>query len=176
MLPINEELSILQMIANYASLKLSVDVTLLEEYLLSKLSRIHNNYRNDLKKDYRKYLTISLRFYSLNYLRDRGWNTKINSTNLRLLAKINKWGSLKVASRRTGIPVEQLRFIKEELTNARNSYTKQIDILNIDLAKPSSHNVYSDFVNYIGGIEAVKCYGKEELKAAFNDYQLAACS
>ena len=165
----------LRKVAYYASKKLFVEEALLESYLMNKLPRIQKNFVPDLNKDFDVYLTISLRFYCLNYLRDCSFTTKITSKEFRIYRKLNKWKSIKVASRRLGIPAVQLIRIKRRIDQNKKSFDVPLEKVSYQLTDSrSSKNDYSNFVVLMGGADKIKKSDPSVLKQKWEQYTRAA--
>ena len=166
-----KHLKILENVAYYSSKKLMVDRCELTSYLMNRLPNIKRNFVPELGKDFNTYLTISLRFYSLNYLRDCSWSTKVSAKELTIYSKILKWKTLKVASRRLGIPVNELREIRRRVNSNRNNYNVPMNKVKHCVSDTeTTNNIYVKFVQSLGGIEAIKTYDPDELKKKFQLY------
>lgn len=166
-----QELDIVNKISKHSAVKLKVDQSEIEGYLIQKLNNIRKNFRSELGNPYVKYLTINLRLYSLNFLRDKGTSVVIKGNSIKTWQKVTKWGSIKVAARRLGKSVEELTALKDLMCNARNSHLLSIDLLDSDIYTTYEDNPYVGFVRTIGGVEKVSLYAPDVLLAMFNQYK-----
>jgi hypothetical protein len=167
-----QELEIVTKISFYSADKLKINQSDLESYLTEKLIRIRKNFCSELGNPYQKYLTINLRLYSLNYLRDLGSATKLSGANLRVYSKIDKWKSLKITSRRLGKSIEELRVLKDTVINNRSSHILTEDKIDTGLTIDNNSNIYFDFVVSLGGIKKVNQLSADKLKELFLRYSL----
>ena len=167
-----EHLNILNQVAYYSSKKLMVNQDDLTSYLSNKLPNIFRNFEPELNKDFNKFLTISLRFYSLNFIRDCSWATKVSAKELKAYSKILKWKSFKVASRRLGISIKELKEIHKKVLSNRNQYHVPLSKVSYQISydDANSHNNYVSFVNWLGGINEVKKYDAQTLKQMYQQY------
>ena len=170
-----EHLNILNQVAYYSSKKLRVNQDDLTSYLSNKLPNIFRNFEPDLNKDFNKFLTISLRFYSLNFLRDCSWATKVSARELKLYTKILKWKSFKVASRRLGVSIKELKEIHKKVLSNRNQFHVPLSKVSYQISYDSvDNNSYVNFVNSIGGIENAKKYEVDILQKMYQQYVLSS--
>ncbi len=160
------ELKILEKVTYYSSQRLQINYDLLYSYLLERVDRPRINFDPSLGKDYAKYFEISLRLMAMNYIRDKAWSSKINSTNLRLLTKVKKWG-VAAAARRLPYTAEYLSDLLEHYRLAQSNTCMALDSYSINLAPSDSTvlgNPYVEFFNLMGGEEAIKKIDKKMLR------------
>lgn len=169
--PTEHELRILGMVTRYSSHRLRVPYEDLYNYLLERLDAPRRNFDPSLGKDYKKYFEISLRLMSLNFIRDKGWAAKINSSKLRLVAKVKKYG-IAAAARRLTYSEDELRELLRSFKSAQRNNTTEISKVAPYLASDISEidNPYVQFVNHLGGINIVKDMAPDRVKQLWEDF------
>lgn len=166
-----DELKILERIATYSSRRLQVDYDSLYAYLYERINRPFKNFRKDLNKDYLKYFEISMRLYALNIIRDKCFNSNFNTGNLRLIAKIRKWG-IAGAAKRLPYSEEYLRNLYVEYRQSQMNNTVQLEEVADYISAPQQEiNPYVEFVASLGGLENVKKIPVDQLTALWQEFK-----
>lgn len=157
-----EEFQICKKVAAYSAQKLQVEVDDMISYLAPKILNCKNNYRDNLGNPWLKYLTVNLRLYSLNYLRDN--KSKGLSTNRAILLKAAKYADYKAASRRLGIPEATLKDMKKQQQNSEQRFASE--------GEPSVKEEYNPYVEMVKdlGLEKIAITPVAELKEIFKTY------
>jgi hypothetical protein len=167
---IAEQIKIVETVAKYSSFKLQVPEDSLYNYLMARIDRPTKNFQPQFGKDFKIYFTLSIRSYCLNYLRDKCSATN-GQTNLRLVAKIKKWG-IEGTAKRSVYSVEDLQDIWQDYKNNQSNRSRPLDEITEYISSAVAiSNPYVDFVAELGGLEVVEAMDKNILKQLWKAWQ-----
>lgn len=170
-----EELKLVESVSKYSALKLRCSQSDLFSYLLDRVKNLQKNFRQDIGKDYKTYFRISLRLYSINFLRDKCKVTKCSSRDIYLSRMLTKWRTASIASSRIGVPAEEILAAAAavratSLTAIKNREYELNNLHGLTQYSESTTNEYTDFAISLGGLAVLKTMSEEQIKLAWSQY------